>query len=446
MNGYVWSLYGNTMAAMAFTVAMLAWWYYRKRSGDKRAWTVMKKLVLVSKLLLPAITQTISRAFRCKSYDEGEATEIRVLLADPSIDCSTPYYTLMAVYASFMVVLFPIGVPLIWLIKLQELKGRFLTTAKSRSSSVVGGGGTGDDGSGGGIRDNSLNSSSSVRSAHHDNKLVVDVEDPVLSVSPVQTLFRGVKPEYASWYEVADMIRRLALTCGTMVFDKLAGFVLFSISVALVSLLVHTQLLPFDTKLMDNMISAAHWQTLIALLVLLIRDADMFSSTQYEVVGLVLAATNLFMLSMLLVPVAPQLKAEVEKVVVSARLLGKKQKPGAEESKGSAKRLSAIPDVQIFSNPSFRGAAPGRVAGGGSGLARPSAVAVVVEAELEDEGDKAHAAAVQVEMTEQRAGPVPGDAPVESAVEVSVWHDAGHMRATEIEGINPMRAHQGPAQ
>ena len=83
-------------------------------------------------------------------------------------------------------------------------------------------------------------------------------------------------------------------------------------------------------------------------------------------------------------------------------------------------------DVQIFSNPSFRGAAPGRVAGGGGGLARPSAVAVVVEAELEDEGDKAHAAAVQGEMTEQRAGPVPGDAPVESAVEVSVWHDAGH--------------------
>eukprot|EP00618_Florenciella_parvula_P021829 CAMPEP_0119467728 /NCGR_PEP_ID=MMETSP1344-20130328/1781_1 /TAXON_ID=236787 /ORGANISM="Florenciella parvula, Strain CCMP2471" /LENGTH=70 /DNA_ID=CAMNT_0007500117 /DNA_START=1351 /DNA_END=1560 /DNA_ORIENTATION=+ len=70
-----------------------------------------------------------------------------------------------------------------------------------------------------------------------------------------------------------------------MVFDddNLAGFVLFSLSVALLSLLAHTQLLPFDTELMDNMISAAHWQTLLALIVLLIRDASMFEDTQYEV-------------------------------------------------------------------------------------------------------------------------------------------------------------------
>ena len=38
-----------------------------------------------------------------------------------------------------------------------------------------------------------------------------------------------------------------------MVFDSLAGFVLFSLSVAMLSLLGHTQLLPFDTELIDNM-------------------------------------------------------------------------------------------------------------------------------------------------------------------------------------------------
>ena len=34
--------------------------------------------------------------------------------------------------------------------------------------------------------------------------------------------------------------------------------------------------------------SAAHWQTLLALFVLLVRDANMFEETQYEVVGVVL--------------------------------------------------------------------------------------------------------------------------------------------------------------
>ena len=36
---------------------------------------------------------------------------------------------------------------------------------------------------------------------------------------------------------------------------------------------------------MDNMISAAHWQTLLALIVLLIRDASMFEDTQVRVGG-----------------------------------------------------------------------------------------------------------------------------------------------------------------
>ena len=64
-------------------------------------------------------------------------------------------------------------------------------------------------------------------------------------------------------FQVIDMMRRLALTCGTMVFDSLAGFVLFSLSVAMLSLLGHTQLLPFDTELMDNM--NRYWMPLITL-------------------------------------------------------------------------------------------------------------------------------------------------------------------------------------
>ena len=102
------------------------------------------------------------------------------------------------------------------------------------------------------------------------------MEEPVLSVSPLQSLFRGIQPQYAAYFEVSDMTRRLALTCGTMVFTSLAHFILFSISIAMLSLVAHTQLLPFDTELMDNIHGVAHWQTLLALTVLLIRDAAMF--------------------------------------------------------------------------------------------------------------------------------------------------------------------------
>jgi hypothetical protein len=40
MKGYVWSLYGNTMAAVAFTAAILGLWYYKKMKKDVMAWKV----------------------------------------------------------------------------------------------------------------------------------------------------------------------------------------------------------------------------------------------------------------------------------------------------------------------------------------------------------------------------------------------------------------------
>ena len=73
------------------------------------AWRVLKKLVWVSKLLLPAISLTISRTFRCNVYDEDESTEIKVLLVDQSVDCDSSDYQLIFFYAIIMVVLFPGG-------------------------------------------------------------------------------------------------------------------------------------------------------------------------------------------------------------------------------------------------------------------------------------------------------------------------------------------------
>ena len=53
------------------------------------AWRILKRLVWVSKLLLPAVSITISRTFRCDVYDEGELTEISVMAVDHSVDCMT---------------------------------------------------------------------------------------------------------------------------------------------------------------------------------------------------------------------------------------------------------------------------------------------------------------------------------------------------------------------
>ena len=50
---------------------------------------------------------------------------------------------------------------------------------------------------------------------------------------------------------------------------------------------------------MNSLQAAGHWQTLLALNVLLIKDADMFSNTNYKVIGGVMVLTNCLMLLML---------------------------------------------------------------------------------------------------------------------------------------------------
>ena len=77
-----------------------------------------------------------------------------------------------------------IGIPLFWLVKLRALRPRLEADVAVDGPEL-----------------------------RHTNE-VIDMEDEVLSVSPFSTLFMGIKASYAWYYEVLDMMRRLALTCG----------------------------------------------------------------------------------------------------------------------------------------------------------------------------------------------------------------------------------------
>ena len=52
-----------------------------------------------------------------------------------------------------------------------------------------------------------------------------------------------------------------------------SGFLLMSISVATLATVAHEQMHPYASALLDNLVLAGHWQTLLALMVLLINDA-----------------------------------------------------------------------------------------------------------------------------------------------------------------------------
>ena len=61
-------------------------------------------------LFLPTISRRTCHSFRCSTYDQGDYS---YLDADLGIDCNTTKYRLMLTYAGAMVLVFPLGIPLL---------------------------------------------------------------------------------------------------------------------------------------------------------------------------------------------------------------------------------------------------------------------------------------------------------------------------------------------
>ena len=77
-----------------------------------------------------------------------------------------------------------------------------------------------------------------LRALNHADSLVM------IDTSPLQPLFRHYRGGFSWWYDVADVTRRLGLTCATLLFTHVNHFLLFSICVACFSLAAHTEMQP----------------------------------------------------------------------------------------------------------------------------------------------------------------------------------------------------------
>lgn len=257
------------------------YWWRKSHKADLDAQAEvngkLRLLIWLCKLVLPAVSQTIFKTFRCQRYDDGEYS---YLLVDHDIDCDSHFYRQGLVpYAALMVLAFPVGMPLTALVGIVRLKPHLDELQR-----------LGKD-----TREDLL-------------------EHPVLGISIWRSLFKLFKPRFAWWYEVADIARRLALTCGTLVFLDIGKFILFSVSVALFSHVVHNELTPYSSEAFNRLVSAEHLQNLLCIIMLLINDADMFEHTSFELVGVVLLVTNLGMLLVTLFALLPS-KAKVHRTL-----------------------------------------------------------------------------------------------------------------------------------
>ena len=90
-------------------------WVQRLRGkASASAWkTHVGRFVVVLLLVLPTISRRVCQTFQCTLYDGGRN---RLLVADLSKSCRTNKHKAFQVFAAFVVVAFPLGVPLTLLI------------------------------------------------------------------------------------------------------------------------------------------------------------------------------------------------------------------------------------------------------------------------------------------------------------------------------------------
>ncbi len=105
--------------------------FVRKAAETEARQDAVGRLFLIIFLLYPQLTAKIFEAFHCRDLGDGVSAD-RVLLVDYTIDCTSSYYTGLWWVASFLVLIWPVGVPAA--LAYQLFKNRELIQAKDEDT------------------------------------------------------------------------------------------------------------------------------------------------------------------------------------------------------------------------------------------------------------------------------------------------------------------------
>ena len=259
-------------------------WKLADSTGTKDANAHLRRLVEFVKFFLPAVTRVLFQALLCVEYHDGYGGNVRMLLVDRSVDCRGSDYDRIRSFAIVMIVALPVSLMLCAQVGLWRLRGSLLevhtTAAESRLVSI--------------------------QRAHTDGKMrrvsgiTIALEShSVLSDSPFSPLFGDYKPTVAWCFDVADMARRLALTCLTVMLTDQPTFFLVSLSAAIFAVVVHTEVRPLRDEGLNAFVTLEHWLVLIVLLVLLLRDTSMFNGGDYWMADVVMLGISVGLVGMI---------------------------------------------------------------------------------------------------------------------------------------------------
>lgn len=236
--------------------------------------------LLVTYLTLPSVTTMLFGAFNCVETDpdkvEPEGVSTRFLRNDVTIACDSPRYTLGVGYAVVLIMVYPIGVPLMYYYFLRNNKREIKRIGKAMQA------------------DHEAEEKKAQNKGHHahgafgENKLAKLQEELKVTVNPSSKPFgvtyRELKFLYKAyegrcWYwEVVETIRKLLLTAVLSVCGEGSGFqIVIGIFIAIIFVKLYALYSPYVDDEDDYLQELAQYQILFTLFSALIIRTSIFN-------------------------------------------------------------------------------------------------------------------------------------------------------------------------
>lgn len=231
----------KTFQLMRMAVRYLDYWFY------------------LTYLILPSVSTTIFQAFICTDIDpnnEYPGENKYYLTADMSISCQSDYYRSWRVYAAFMILVYPLGIPLSYFLVLYKNRREISTRQEI------------------------------VQNAPDDTKLS-------MQVAGIAFLWQAYRPN--AWYwEVVETTRRILLTAVLSVASPgTSQQSVLSILLALLYIKLYSIFHPYASKSDDIMAEMGQWQIFFTFFVANTQQNDLLPQRYQEALGALLIFVNL---------------------------------------------------------------------------------------------------------------------------------------------------------
>ena len=207
---------------------------YKYARTVQRKNKIFEVFLAMTFVILPSVSVEIFSTFACHKFDSDYGNYLKV---DFSLNCDSSDHKFFKVYAGLMIIIYPIGVPLMYFYLLWS-KRDMIDPGQERNEGKM-------------DEEEALQAALKCREENEE-------ADPTLK--SLSFLYAAYEPKYW-WFEVFETIRKLALT-GLLVFlvPGTAAQIVISLAMCMFSMRIYSGCKPFIEVCDDRFSETAQWQ------------------------------------------------------------------------------------------------------------------------------------------------------------------------------------------